>query len=136
MIPASEKSGWRFAIFPAKGLKDDEFTARKHTRPVGRPHGKFYSSSIDVHSPMQAGEWNFTPLDIHWKKNIFYILQTSNLFSYSCRPRSDCRSDCSQKQSDQRLHCFYSVCIFWTDHSTKPKQFGTIMVIIFGVPIL
>ena len=58
----SEKSGWRFAVFPAKGLKDDKFTARKHTRPVGRPHGQFYSSAIDVHSPMRAGEWNFTPL--------------------------------------------------------------------------
>ena len=58
----SEKSGWRFAVFPAKGLKDDKFTAWKHTRPVGRPHGMFYSSAIDVHSPMRAGEWNFTPL--------------------------------------------------------------------------
>ena len=49
-------------FFLPKGLKDDKFTARKHTRPVGRPHGKFYSSAIDVHSPMRAGEWNFTPL--------------------------------------------------------------------------
>ena len=43
--------------------KGDKFTARKHTRPVGRPHGKFYSPATDDHSPMRAGEWNFTPLN-------------------------------------------------------------------------
>ena len=50
--PRYRNTGWRFAVFPAKGLKDDKFTARKHTRPVGRPHAsgrvEFYTPDTDV----------------------------------------------------------------------------------------
>ena len=66
MIPATgihfRKVRLAFCRFSCQRTERCQIHCSKHTSPVGRPHGKFYSSAIDVHSPMRAGEWNFTPL--------------------------------------------------------------------------
>ena len=37
---------------------------RKCTRREGRAWQVFYPPEAEVNSPMRAGEWNFTPLDM------------------------------------------------------------------------
>ena len=105
VIPATgihfRKVRLAFCRFSCQRLKDDKVTARKHTRPVGRPHGKFYSSATDVHSPMRAGEWNFTPLQ-NRRDPIFFFAISDLLFFFFGFPRTPIvrRKQTSKASSD------------------------------------
>ena len=105
--------------------KSDKFTARKHTRPVGRPHGKFYSPATDDHSPMRAGEWNFTPLLIFiskWHKHDNISIgdiceRCGNIFDMFDKMWFDC-------STSYKMRCYCVTCgISWYNCATCAEKY-------------